>query len=252
MENIADPSLPAESSRPTGIEVILCPETSWLSLELKGIWQYRDLLWLLVWRDFVSKYKQTVLGPLWFIVQPLLLTLTFTIIFGNFAGMPTDGLPPILFYLSGQLGWNYFAQNFSANSATLTNNAGLFSKVYFPRLVVPLSCLISNLCAFAIQLATFFAFFLYFKTVKSGSFSMDWHVALMPLVVIQTAALSLGVGLLLSSLTAKYRDLTHLSSLLIQIWMYGSSVIFPLSKVPEKWRWLMRSRGPNALPSHFP
>jgi lipopolysaccharide transport system permease protein len=228
-----------EATRPEPFEIVLRPDTGWRSVELASIWQYRDLLSLLVWRDFVSKYKQTVLGPLWFIVQPLSMTLVFTVIFGKVAGLSTDGLPPVLFYLCGQLGWNYFAQNFSANSATFVNNAGLFGKVYFPRLVVPLAALISNLFAFAIQVATFVCFYVYFKYGRGvGGFGMDWHVVLLPLLVLQTAVLSLGVGLVMSALTAKYRDLTHLSALLIQIWMYATPVIYPLSKFPLKWRWV--------------
>lgn len=222
------------------LELVLRPETSWLRLELRGIWHYRDLLSLLVWRDFVAKYKQTILGPLWFVIQPLTMTLVFTVIFGQIAGLSTDGLPPLLFYLCGQLGWNYFAQNLNANSATLVNNAGLFSKVYFPRLVVPLSALISNLLAFALQAATFVGFYLYFKYGRgTGGFGMSWQVVFLPLLVLQTAALSLGVGLLMSALTAKYRDLVHVSGLMIQVWMYVTPVIYPLSKIPAQWQWLV-------------
>lgn len=221
-------------------EITLRPNTSWLQLELKGIWHYRDLLALLVWRDFVAKYKQTILGPLWFIIQPLMMTGVFTIIFAGVAKLPTDGLPPTLFYLAGQLGWNYFAQNFNANSATLVNNAGLFGKVYFPRLVVPLAALVSNLFTFLIQAATFAAFFIYFKYVLNiGSFHLDWNIVFLPLLVLQSAALSLGLGLFMSALTAKYRDLSHLSPLLIQVWMYATPVILPLSKFPEKWQWVV-------------
>jgi lipopolysaccharide transport system permease protein len=223
----------------TEFEIILRPETSWFSLELKSIWHYRDLLSLLIWRDFATKYKQTVLGPLWFIIQPLLMTVVFTVVFGTVAGLPTDGLPPMLFYLCGQLGWNYFAQTLNSGSATLVNNAGLFSKVYFPRLVVPLSALISNLFAFLIQAATFFVFFCYFKYgLKSSSVGLSRYALLLPLLVVQTAALSLGVGLILSSLTAKYRDLTHLTGIIIQVWMYATPVIYPLSKVPAQWQWV--------------
>ncbi len=221
-------------------KVVLTPDTRWLSLELKSIWHYRDLLSLLVWRDFVAKYKQTILGPLWFIIQPVLLTLVFTIIFGKVAKLPTDGLPPLLFYLCGQLGWSYFAQNFASNSATLVDNSALFSKVYFPRLVVPLSAVISNLFAFVIQALTFMAFFLYFKFVlKTGGFGVDWHVVFLPLLILQVAAFSFGVGLIMSSITAKYRDLTHLSGLIIQVWMYSTTVIYPLSKFPPQWQWLV-------------
>jgi lipopolysaccharide transport system permease protein len=222
------------------LEVVLRPNTSWLQIELKEIWHYRDLLSLLVWRDFVAKYKQTILGPLWFIIQPLMMSVVFTVIFSNVAKLSTDGLPPLLFYLCGQLGWNYFSQNFNSNSATLVNNSGLFSKVYFPRLVVPLSALVSNLFTFLIQAATFAAFFIYFKYfLKSGTFHLDWRVVFLPLLVLQSAALSLGLGLIMSALTAKYRDLVHLSPLLIQLWMYATPVIIPLSKFPEKWHWVV-------------
>jgi len=228
-----------EATRPEPFEIVLRPDTGWRSVELASIWQYRDLLSLLVWRDFVSKYKQTVLGPLWFIIQPLSMTLVFTVIFGKVAGLSTDGLPPVLFYLCGQLGWNYFSQNFSSNSATFVTNAGLFGKVYFPRLIVPLAALVSNLFAFAIQVATFLCFYLYFKYGRgAGGFGMDWRVVLLPLLVLQTAVLSLGVGLVMSALTAKYRDLTHLSALLIQVWMYATPVIYPLSEFPVRWRWV--------------
>ena len=228
-----------EATRPEPFEIVLRPDTGWRSVELASLWQYRDLLSLLVWRDFVSKYKQTVLGPLWFIIQPLSMTLVFTVIFGKVAGLSTDGLPPVLFYLCGQLGWNYFSQNFSSNSATFVTNAGLFGKVYFPRLIVPLAALVSNLFAFAIQVATFLCFYLYFKYGRgAGGFGMDWRVGLLPLLVLQTAVLSLGVGLVMSALTAKYRDLTHLSALLIQVWMYATPVIYPLSEFPVRWRWV--------------
>jgi lipopolysaccharide transport system permease protein len=228
-----------EATRPDTFEIVLRPDTGWGGLQLAGLWQYRDLLSLLVRRDFVAKYSQTVLGPLWFIVQPVVMTLVFTVIFGRLAGLSTDGLPPVLFYLCGQLGWNYFAQTFSSNSATFVTNAGLFSKVYFPRLIVPVAALVSNLIAFAIQFATFACFFVYFKyRLDAGGFTSDWRVVLLPLLVVQTALLSLGASLLMSALTAKYRDLTHLSALLLQIWMYATPVIYPLSKFPEKWRWI--------------
>lgn len=228
-----------EATRPEQFEIVLRPTAGWGTVELAGIWRYRDLLSLLVWRDFVAKYKQTILGPLWFIVQPLCMTLVFTVIFGKIAGLSTDGLPPVLFYLCGQLGWNYFAQNFSSNSSTFVANAGLFGKVYFPRLVVPLAALVSNLFAFLIQAATFGSFYLYFKYGRGAvGFGMDWHAILLPLLVLHTALLSLGVGLVISALTAKYRDLTHVTGLLLQVWMYATPVIYPLSAFPVKWRWV--------------
>jgi lipopolysaccharide transport system permease protein len=220
-------------------EITLRPDNSWLSLELRSLWQYRDLLAMFVWRDFVAKYKQTILGPLWFVVQPLLVTVVFTIVFGKLINLSTDGLPPLLFYLCGQLGWTYFAQSFTASATTLVSNAALFSKVYFPRLIVPLAALVSNLFAFATQAVIFVVFFIAFKFVlKSGTFGLTWQVVFLPLVVLQSAALSLGVGLVMSALTAKYRDLTHLLTVLVQVWMYATPVIYPLSEFPVRWRWV--------------
>src|SRR5262249_41368769 len=154
--------------------------------------------------------------------------------------IPTDGLPPMLFYLTGLLGWNYFAQTFQSTSGTLVNNASLFGKVYFPRLVVPLSAVISNFFAFALQLATLLALWIYFKlfTATGGVFGFSVGIIWLPLVLLQVAALSLGVGLWLSALTAKYRDFTFLSGFIIQIWMYATPVIYPLSQIPEKWQWI--------------
>jgi lipopolysaccharide transport system permease protein len=198
------------------------------------------LVALLVHRDFVSKYKQTVLGPLWFIIQPLLMTVVFTIIFGKVARIPTDGLPPMLFYMCGLLGWNYFAQTFQATAGTLTGNAGMFGKVYFPRLVVPLATIISGFIAFAIQLATFLVFWAYFKffTATGPTLHLGWDLLWFPLVMLQVSLLSLGVGLWLTSLTAKYRDFTFVIGLIVQIWMYATPVIYPLSRIPDDWRWV--------------
>ncbi len=232
--------------------MVIQPHRSWLRVEWHGMWQYRDLLLLLVHRDFVSKYKQTILGPAWFVIQPLLMTATFAVIFGKVAGIPTEGAPPVLFYLCGLLGWSYFAQNFQSTSTTLLSNASLFGKVYFPRLIVPISSVISNLLAFAIQFLTFLAFFMFFKFMDTPGyeFGMRWQVVLLPLLVLQIALFSLGVGLWFSALTAKYRDFQHLSTFLIQIWMYATPVIYPLSKIPESWRWLAIAN-PMTMPIEF-
>ena len=221
-------------------ELVIRPTSRWLDLQLADVWSYRDLLFLLVHRDFVSKYKQTILGPVWFILQPLLTTVVFTVIFANVAKLPTNGLPPVLFYLAGLIPWSYFAQTFQSTSSTLVANAGLFGKVYFPRLIVPLSAVISNLIALALQLATFLFFWAYFKFFTSAgpSFGFTNAVVWFPLVLVQIAALSLGVGLWLSALTAKYRDFTFVSGFIIQLWMYATPVIYPLSQIPEKWRWV--------------
>jgi lipopolysaccharide transport system permease protein len=234
---------------PIDYELVIQPTRGWFTLNLAEIWRYRDLLMLLVHRDFVAKYKQTILGPAWFILQPLLTTVVFSVVFGQIAKVPTDGLPPILFYLVGLLGWNYFAQIFQSVSGTLVNNAGIFGKVYFPRLVIPLSAVISNLFAFALQLATAVAIWIYFKlfTSASGLFGFSAGIIWFPLVLLQITALSLGVGFWLSALTAKYRDFTFLSGFILQIWMYATPVIYPLSQIPEKWRWIA-VLNPMAMP----
>src|SRR6516165_5296704 len=225
---------------PSNYEIVIRPTRGWFHLNLADLWRYRDLLLLLVHRDFVARYKQTILGPAWYVLQPLLTTVVFSIIFGGIAKIPTDGLPPILFYLTGLLGWNYFAQTFQSTSGTLVVNAGLFGKVYFPRLIVPLSAVISNLVALAIQFATFLAAWIYFKLFTDAGelFGFSVGIVWLPLVLFQVAALSLGVGLWLSALTAKYRDFTFLSGFIIQLWMYATPVIYPLSQIPEKWRWI--------------
>lgn len=228
-------------SRPSSQhELVIRPTRGWLTLNLADVWRYRDLMVLLVYRDFAAKYKQTVLGPAWFILQPLLTSVVFAVVFASAMKIPTDGVPPILFYFTGLLGWNYFAQTFQSISGTLVNNAGIFGKVYFPRLVVPLAAIVSNLFAFALQLATMLCFWLYFKffTGAGGQFGLSAAIVWAPLVVLQIAALSLGVGLWLSALTAKYRDFTLLSTFMLQLWMYATPVIYPLSQIPERWRWL--------------
>lgn len=203
----------------------------------REIWAYRDLLWLLVWRDFATRYKQTILGPLWFIVQPILTTLIFTVVFGNFARISTSGVPPVLFYLCGLVPWGYFSQTFQSTSATLTANAGLFGKVYFPRLIVPLAGAVSNLLTFVIQLGTFAVFFVSYKFGPSAAtFDLHAETGLIPLYILHVAALSLGIGLWLAALTAKFRDFTVLAGFVVQLWLYATPVIYPLSQVPERWR----------------
>ncbi len=222
-------------------ELIIEPTHGWSRVNWRELLRYRDLLWLMVRRDFVAKYKQTVLGPLWFIIQPLLTTLVFTVIFGRVAKISTDALPPMLFYLCGMLGWQYFAECIRGTSATFVTNQGIFGKVYFPRLVVPVSVVISNLLALAIQFVTFAAFWIYFKgftLAGAGISGSAWALVALPVLIVQQAALGLGVGLWLSSLTAKYRDFMHLTGFLTQLWMYATPVVYPLSVIPERWRWV--------------
>ncbi len=221
-------------------KVLIRANQSWLRIDWLGLWQYRDLLVLLVQRDFTSKYQQTILGPIWFIVNPLINAAVFTILFSRIIGIATDGVPPMLFYLGGQLAWNYFANVLGSTGNSLAGNASIFSKVYFPRLIPPLAMCGSSLIAFAVQFAVFGAFWLYhvFATPFGATLQLNWTLLLLPFLLVQTAALGLGVGLLLSAITAKYRDLQQLTGYLLQIGMYATPVIYPLSRLPLEWRWV--------------
>ena len=225
---------------PQRFERIIRPTSGWFDLDLADVWRHRDLLGLLVYREFASKYRQTVLGPAWFVLQPLLMSVVFAVVFGGIARIPTGGAPPILFYLTGLLGWGYVAQTFQSTASTLTANAGLFGKVYFPRLVAPLASVIANFLAFGLQLAVLLIFWTWFKfaTPAGHAFGLDVALAWFPLVVLQLAAISLGAGLWLSALTTRYRDFSFLVPFLAQVWMYATPVIYPLSRVPERWRWV--------------
>lgn len=222
--------IPAAAGISPDYEIHIEARTGWLRVNWRELWEYRDLLFVLVRRDFLSKYKQTVLGPLWFILQPLLNTLIFTVIFNKVAGIETGGIPPTLFYLCALLPWGYFAQNVTTGALTFTANAHLFGKVYFPRLVVPISTVISNLFALTLQFAVFFLFAAWFALRGSPFYFGAGLLLAFPLLLI-TAAMSLGLSLLISASTAKYRDLTHLTPILLQLWMFATPVIYPLSKL---------------------
>jgi lipopolysaccharide transport system permease protein len=229
--------LPPSSKSSESWDLIITPRKKWWDLQLREVWHYRDLIGLFVKRDFVSRFKQTILGPLWFLIQPLLTSVVFTVIFGNIAGLPTDGLPQMLFYMSGTVLWHYFSSCLTGTSTTFISNAHLFGKVYFPRLVTPISVIISNLITFAIQFVFFLAFFLYFYLRGSAVYLTAWALTL-PLLIILMAGLGLGFGIIISSLTTKYRDLQQLVSFGASLWMYGTPVIYPVSSIPEKWRWV--------------
>jgi lipopolysaccharide transport system permease protein len=222
------------------VEYIIEPSHGWLRIPLWEIIQYRDLLFLLVRRDFISRYKQTILGPLWFVIQPLLTTVVFTVIFDKVAKISTDRLPPVLFYMCGLLAWGYFAQCMGGTSTTFVSNAGLFGKVYFPRLIIPLSVIISNFMAFVIQLVTFLLFWVWFKffTGTGDLFHFTVYLFALPILLLFTAGIGLGVGLWMSALTAKYRDFSHLAGFLTQLWMFATPIVYPLSEVPQKWQWI--------------
>lgn len=202
-------------------------------LHIKEVWNYRDLVFLFVKRDFVSVYKQTILGPLWYLIQPILTTITFSIIFGNIAQISSDGLPRVVFYLSGITMWNYFAECFNKTSNTFIANAHIFGKVYFPRLVVPVSIILSNLIAFLIQFLLFIAIYLYFYLSQSNMHP-NYTLMLLPILIIIMAGIGLGLGIIISSLTTKYRDLRFLIAFGVQLLMFATPVIYPLSALSEK------------------
>ncbi|MBU2649618.1 MAG: ABC transporter permease [Bacteroidetes bacterium] len=218
-----------------GWTMVIRPKRSLFELNLKEIWRYRDLIFLFVKRDFVAKYKQTILGPLWFILQPLLTTLMFTVVFGKIAGIPTEGLPNILFYMAGIVGWNYFSTCLNDTSATFITNASIFGKVYFPRMTLPVSIVISSLITFVIQFVFLIAFMIYYY-LRGVPIHIGAEILLVPILVILMAGLGLGFGIIISSLTTKYRDLLHLVKFGVQLWMYATPIIYPLSEIPEKYK----------------
>ncbi len=219
-------------------DLIIRPKTGWFDLHLADLWRYRDLTMLFVWRDFVAQYKQTILGPLWHLLQPLFTTLLFTVIFGRIAKLPTDELPPFLFYLAGQTAWNYFSECLNRTSGTFIQNAGIFGKVYFPRLTVPLSVVISNLAKFGVQFALFILCVgIYYA--KNAPIHPNAAMALIPVLLLLMAALGLGCGIIVSSLTTKYRDLQILVGFGVQLAMYATPVIYPLSIFPKASRWMV-------------
>lgn len=217
---------------------IIEPQAKLFNLKLGDVWRYRDLLLLMVRRDFVSFYKQTILGPLWFFIQPLFTTITFTMIFGRLAGISTDGLPQPLFYMVGITTWNYFSESLNKTSTVFKDNAGIFGKVYFPRLIVPLSIIISNLIKFGVQLILLSLMMAYYA-FRENSFSPSLYLLLFPVLVVLMAAQGLGLGMIITAMTNKYRDLAFLLGFGIQLLMYATPIIYPLSSVPEKYRWLV-------------
>ena len=220
-------------------DLVIQPQRSLLDLRLGELWKYRDLVMLFVRRDFVAVYKQTILGPLWYLIQPLLTTITFTVIFAGIAKLPTDGLPQFLFYMSGTVTWTYFASCLTKTSDTFVNNANLFGKVYFPRLAVPVSILISNLITFGIQFAFFLAFMAFFALGGSVIHPNPW-ILVAPLLVLIMAGLGFGFGIIVSSLTTKYRDLRFLVSFGVSLLMYATPVIYPASSIPQQFQWILK------------
>jgi lipopolysaccharide transport system permease protein len=235
---MSDPT-PDAGALPPSCEIIIEPARGWWRVDWREIWDYRDLLSILVRRDFLAKYKQTVLGPLWFVVQPLLTALVLSIAFHKVAGVSTGAVPAFLFNLCALLPWTYFSQNVTAGAATFTNNAHLFGKVYFPRLIVPFSMVISNLFALLLQLGVFLLFYAWFAW-RGAPVSLGWGVMMVAPLLFLTGLFSLGLSLLFSASTAKFRDLSHLTPVLLQLWMFASPVFYPMDLLlqNEQWSWL--------------
>lgn len=215
----------------------ITPHRSLLHIPFRELWEYRELIGLLAHRDFVSQYKQTVLGSFWYFLQPLLQSLMFIFVFTKVAQIPTGDVPPMLFYLSGTVCWRYFSECVTKTANTFTGNQHLFDKVYFPRLAVPISLLITNLVGFAMGLFLFLGFYIWFY-LHGAPIHLDWRLIVLPVLVVQMAALGLGVGCLISGMTSRFRDLQVLLGFFMQLWMYASCVVYPLKSVPESYRWI--------------
>ncbi len=205
--------------------------------DIKDVIEHKDLIFNFVNRDFVTQYKQTILGPLWYLIQPILTTIIFTVIFGNIAKIPTDGLPRPLFYLAGITLWNFFSSTLSTTSNIFVGNSGIFGKVYFPRIVIPIATMISNYIKLFIQLLLFISFYIYFLIVTTG-IKPNIYLLFFPLILIQLSILGTSCGMIISSLTTKYRDLQFLVGFGIQLWMYATPIVYPISMVSGKWKWV--------------
>ena len=212
---------------------VIEPKTSMLDLKLGELVQYRDLIWMFVKRSFKSQYKQTILGPMWFIINPLITSVLFTVVFGGIAKISTDGVPQFLFYMAGNTAWSYFATCITTTSTTFTANASVFGKVYFPRMVMPVSTVIFSLLSFLIQLVMMVGFMLYFMAIGENV-EPNGYIALVPLMVLHMAAMGLGFGIIISSLTTKYRDLSILVGFGVQLWMYITPIVYPVSTLSDK------------------
>lgn len=216
---------------------VITSEHKLLHIPWGELWEYRELVMRLVHRDFISRYKQTVLGSAWYVIQPLFTSLMFTLVFNKIAKISTGEIPPILFFLAGTVCWTYFSSCVTNTASTFSSNASLFDKVYFPRLVVPISQLIVNLIGFGMQMVLFLIFYIYYFA-QGADIAMGWRIVVLPVLLLQMAALGLGVGCMVSAVTTRFRDLQIMLGFFMQLWMYASCVVYPLSMVPENWRWV--------------
>lgn len=248
--DIISPVVHPKNSEEENWTEVISPRTSLFDLRLKDLWRSRDLVMMFVRRDFVSNYKQTILGPLWFFLQPLLTTLTFVLIFGRVAGLSTDGLPMMLFYLAGVTVWNYFSETLTRTAAVFKENAQMFGKVYFPRLTMPFSIVIANLVRFGIQFILFLCFWVYYMAT-TDKVHPNLFILLTPFLIVIMGLLALGLGMLISALTTKYKDLIFLLTFGIQLLMYATPVIYPLSSIGSKYKWLITANPMTSIVETF-
>jgi lipopolysaccharide transport system permease protein len=228
--------MPTAAATDAVLLTVITPHRGWFDWRLGQLWRYRDLIGMFVWRDFVSVYKQTILGPLWHIIRPLITTLTFTVVFSRIAGLSTDGTPPFLFYMVGNIAWGYFSNSLDNTSKTFVSNSGLLGKVYFHRLVIPVSLIFSNLIAFGIQFAILLAVMAIYA-ISGVTLHLGWGLLLTPALLLLLAGYALGVGIIICALTTRYRDLSYLVTFGVQLLMYVTPVIYPVSAIPVRYRW---------------
>ena len=229
---------------------VIKPKNKLFEVDFKEIWQYRDLFSMFVKRDIITQYKQTILGPAWFFIQPAITTIMYMIVFGGIAGISTDGLPQPMFYLAGIVCWQYFADCLNKTSSTFTANQGIFGKVYFPRMIVPLSTVASGLVRMGIQFLLFVAVYVYYL-ILGVHIAPNIYILLLPLIILMLAGLSLGFGIIISSMTTKYSDLTILFSFVVYLWMYATPIIYPLSNMSPKRQWIMALNPVTSLVETF-
>ncbi|MGE9289827.1 MAG: ABC transporter permease [Puniceicoccales bacterium] len=239
----------SDSKTPTEWEVEITPHRRVFSVPVRELYQYRDLLFLFVRRDFVANYKQTILGPVWFVIQPILTTVMMVFVFGRLAGLSTDGLPLVLFYFGNVMLFGYFSSCFNKTATTFQSNAKMFGKVYFPRMIVPISVTVSTLITLAIQFTLFLCFYFYY--LIGGVVHPNKVILLLPLFILDAAMLGLGLGLIFSALTTKYRDLVNLLAFGTQLLMYASPVVYPISEIPAKYAWIIKANPISGVIENF-
>ena len=233
-------------------DLIITPNRGYFEFHFNEIWNFRDLLLIFIRRDIITQYKQTILGPLWIVIPPILTTLVFTIFFGKIAGISTDGIPNVLFYMAGIINWNFFSTALTSTSNTLAGNVGIFGKAYFPRIIVPLSTIASSFLRYFIQFGIFLFILTYFSFFKSANFAIQYQLLwVLPMLIFIMAIMGLGFGLLFSASTAKYKDLRFLIGFGVRLMMYASTVIFPLSIIPEKYKWIILGNPMSSIIESF-